>query len=63
MMNYNFDIHGVDISPESIKLAKELYPDIIFTIGDIENLSSLTFSPKQNRGVLFRCCPEIDEKT
>ena len=40
MLNYNFDLHGVDISPESIKLAKDLYPDISFTIGDIENLSS-----------------------
>jgi ubiquinone/menaquinone biosynthesis C-methylase UbiE len=41
MMSFDFDIQGVDISPESIKLAKELYPDIIFTIGDIENLSFL----------------------
>ena len=40
LMNYNLDISGVDISPESIKLAKKLYPNISFTIGDIENLYS-----------------------
>ena len=40
LTNFNFEIHGVDISPESIKLARNLYPDINFSVGDIENLSS-----------------------
>lgn len=38
LIKSNFDIHGVDISPESIKLARKLYPQINFSVGDIENL-------------------------
>jgi len=32
-----FSIHGIDISPKSIEIAKNKYQDISFSIGDIEN--------------------------
>lgn len=32
------DITGIDISPESIKLAKETYPDVNFMVGDMHEL-------------------------
>ena len=39
LQHMNFEMYGVDISSESIKIAKEKYNEIEFSVGDIESTS------------------------
>lgn len=37
LLNYGFELHGMDISPNCIAYARKKYPSILFKVGDIEH--------------------------
>src|ERR1700690_3035970 len=37
LQRYDFDLHGVDISPQSVTRASRKFPKIEFHVGDIES--------------------------
>lgn len=58
---FGFELHGVDISPNSIRLARERFPEISFHVGDIEDtqLEAGSFDVVVFSGVLHHF-PELE---